>query len=78
MAGAEGRRRPRSAVVAARCRPGPVNHCDLCGEVVGASDGVLFGAAGRAVAASAAHVDCVAVETLRLIYLREVDPAGGL
>jgi hypothetical protein len=47
--------------------------CRLCSELIGSYDGVMFGVSRRSADARLAHIECVAVETLRLIYQREVD-----
>ena len=44
---------------------------------IGFYDGVMFGISRRSADARLAHIECVAVETLRLIYQREVDRTLG-
>ena len=51
--------------------------CHLCGALVGFNEGVMFGASNRPAGARLAHAECVAVETLGLIYRREVDRTLG-
>jgi hypothetical protein len=47
--------------------------CRLCSDLVSFHDGVMFGVSRRSADARLAHIECVAVETLRLIYQREVN-----
>jgi hypothetical protein len=51
--------------------------CRLCSEPVSFHDGVMFGVSRRSADARLAHIECVAVETLRLIYQREVNRTLG-
>jgi hypothetical protein len=54
----------------------PESICRWCSEVVDSHDGVLFGLSGPA-DIHLDHLECVAVETLKLIYQREVEHALG-
>jgi len=51
--------------------------CRLCSEPVSFHDGVMFGISRRSADARLANIECAAVETLRLIYQREVDRTLG-
>jgi hypothetical protein len=51
--------------------------CRLCSEPVSFHDGVMFGVSRRSADARQANIECAAVETLRLIYQREVDRTLG-
>jgi hypothetical protein len=46
--------------------------CHLCGDPVRSADAVTFGVSRRAVQAQAAHIDCVAIEALTLIWRRDL------
>jgi hypothetical protein len=51
--------------------------CRFCGEVVDCHEGALFGVPYCAADVRLAHIECIAVETLKLIYQREVERTFG-
>ena len=52
--------------------------CHLCGDPVRSVDAVTFGVSRRTVQAQATHLDCVAIETLRLICRRDLGRGPSL
>jgi hypothetical protein len=47
--------------------------CHLCGGPIGRRDGVRFEASRSTADARPAHIECVAMETLRLLYQRALN-----